>query len=51
MTTRQVELFYYPVFKGFKEPTNEALVQKIANYFKHHPELSSQKMRPGIVLK
>jgi len=25
MTTRKVELFYYPVFKGSKIPTNEEL--------------------------
>jgi len=29
MTTRKVELFFHPVFKGFKVPTNEELHQKI----------------------
>jgi len=38
MTTRKVELFYYPVFKGFKIPTIEELRRKIV-YFTHHPEL------------
>jgi len=33
MTTRKVELFYYPVFKGSKEPTKEELQLKIVNYF------------------
>jgi len=43
MTTRKVELFYYPVFKGFKVPTNEELQRKIVIYFTHHPELKPQK--------
>jgi len=39
MTTRKVELFHYPVFKGSKIPTNEELQQKIVIYFTHHPDL------------
>jgi len=46
MTTRRVELFYYPVFKGFKVPTNEELQWKIAIYFIHHPVLKPQKSEP-----
>ena len=46
MTTRRVELFYHPVSKGFKVPTNEELQQKITNYFIHHPELKPQKIEP-----
>jgi len=40
MTTRKVELCYYPVFNGgFKVPTNEELQRKIVVYFTHHLEL------------
>ena len=46
MTTRSVELFYYPVFKGFKVPTNEELQRKIVNYLIHHPELKPEKKEP-----
>ena len=46
MTTRKVELFYYPVFKGSKIPTNEELQQKIVIYFAHHPDLKPQKGKP-----
>ena len=46
MTTRKVELFYYPVFKGSKVPTKEELRRKIINYFIHHPELKPQKSEP-----
>ena len=43
---RRVELFYYPVFKSFKVPTNEKLQRKIVNYLTHHPELKPQKKEP-----
>jgi len=43
MTTRRVELFYHPIFKGFKVPTNEELQRKIVIYFTHQPELKPQK--------
>ena len=46
MTTRKVELFYYPVFKGFEVPTKEELRRKIVNYFIHHPELKPQESEP-----
>ena len=42
MTTRKVELFYHPVFKGSKEPTKEELQLTMVNYFIHHPELKPQ---------
>jgi len=48
MTTRKVELFYYPVFKGSKIPTNEELLQKIVIYFTHHPDLKPQKSKPWL---
>jgi len=46
MTTRKVELFYYPVFKGSKIPTNEELQQKIVTYFTHHHEIKPRKSKP-----
>jgi len=46
MTARRVELFYYPVFKGFKVPTNEELLRKIVIYFTHHLQLKPQKSEP-----
>jgi len=46
MTTRKVELFYYPVFKGSQIPTNEELQQKIVIYFTPHPDLKPQKGKP-----
>jgi len=46
MTTRKVESFYYPVFKGSKIPTNEELQQKIVIYFTHHPDLKPQRSKP-----
>jgi len=46
MTTRKVEIFYYPVFKGSKIPTNEELQQKIVIYFTHHPDLKPQESKP-----
>jgi len=46
MSTRKVELFYYPVFKGSHIRTNEELRQKIAIYFTHHPDLKPQKNKP-----
>jgi len=46
MTTRKVELFYYPVFQGLKVPTNEELQQKIVIYFTHHLDLNPQKSKP-----
>jgi len=46
MTTRKVELFYYPVFKGYKVPTKEELRRKIVNYLIHHPELKPQESEP-----
>ena len=46
MTTRKVELFFYPVFKGFKVPTIEELQLKIVVYFTHHSELKSQTSEP-----
>ena len=45
MTTRKVELFYYPVFKGSKIPTNEELQQKIAIYFTHHAHQKPHKSK------
>jgi len=46
LTTRKVELFYCPVFKGFKVPTNEELQRKIVIYFTHHPEQKPQESEP-----
>ena len=46
MTTRKVELFYYPVFKVFKVPTNEEFQRKIVIYFTHHPELKPRESEP-----
>jgi len=46
MSTRKVELFYYPVFKGLKVLTNEELQRRIVIYFIHHPELKSQTSEP-----
>ena len=46
MSTRKVELFYYPVFTGLKVPTNEELQQKIVVYFTYHPELKPQESEP-----
>jgi len=46
MNGRRIELFYYPVFKGFKIPTKEDLQQKIANYLTHHPELRPHQKEP-----
>jgi len=46
MTTRKVELFYHPVFKGFKVPTKEDLQQEIVIYLMDHPELKPQKSEP-----
>jgi len=46
MTTRKVELFYHPVFKGFKVPTKEELQQEIVIYLTDHPELKPQKSEP-----
>ena len=51
MTARKVELFYYPVFKGSKIPTNEELQQKIVIYFTHHPDLKPQKGKPWYLSK
>ena len=46
MTTRKVELFHYPVFKGSKIPMKEELQQKIVNYFTHCPELKPRESKP-----
>jgi len=46
MTTRKVELFYCPVFKGSKVPTTEELRRKIIDYFIHHSELKPQNSEP-----
>jgi len=46
MHARRIELFYYPVFKGFKIPTKKELQQKIANYLTHHPELRPHQKEP-----
>jgi len=46
MSTGKVELYYYPVFKGFKVPTNEELQRKFVIYFTHHPELKQQESEP-----
>ena len=46
MTTRKMELFYYPVFKGSKIPTKEEIQQKIVIYFTHNPELKPQESKP-----
>jgi len=46
MSTRKVELFYYPEFKGSHIPTNEELQQKTAVYFTYHPDLKPQKNKP-----
>jgi len=46
MTTRKMELCYYPVFKGSTIHTNEELQQKIVIYFTHHPELKLQESKP-----
>ena len=43
MTDCKVELFYYPVFKGFAEPTNIEMEQKITRYPKYHPGLSPKE--------
>jgi len=46
MNARRIELFYYPVFKGFKIPTKEEPQQKITNYLIHHLELKPQQQDP-----
>jgi len=46
MNARRIELFYYPVFTGFKTPTKKELQQKITNYLIHHPELRPQQHDP-----
>jgi len=45
MTTRKVELFHYPVFKGSKIPTKE-LQQKIIIHLTHRPELKPRESKP-----
>jgi len=46
MTTKKIELFYYPVLKGFKVPTNAELQRKIVIHLTHHRELKPQKSEP-----
>ena len=46
MNAGRIELFSYPVFKGFKISTKEELQQKITNYLIHHPELKPQQHDP-----
>ena len=46
MTVRPVELFYYPVFKGFKVTTNEEVQWKMVTYPVHHPELKPHMTEP-----
>jgi len=51
MTTRKVELFYYPVFKSSKVPAKEELRRKIVKYFMHHPDLRPQQREPWYFCK
>jgi len=43
MNARKIELFYHPVFKGSKEPTQEEVQRKVTTYLTHHPEFKPQK--------
>ena len=43
MNARKIELFYHPVLKGAREPTQEEIQQKITIFLTRHPELKPQK--------
>jgi len=43
MNARKIEMFYHPVFKGSKEPTQEEMQQKVTTYLTHHPDFKLQK--------
>jgi len=43
MNARKIKLFYHPVLKGAREPTQEEIQQKVRDYLKLHPELKPQK--------
>ena len=40
---RKIKLFYHPVLKGAREPTQEEIQRKVTTYLTRHPELKPQK--------
>jgi len=47
MNARKIKMFYHPVFKVSKEPTQEEMQQKVTTYLTHHPDF---KKRRNVVL-
>jgi len=43
MNARKIKLFYHPVLKGAREPTQEEIQRKVTIYLTRHPELKHQK--------
>jgi len=42
LNARKIELFYHPVFKGSKEPTQEEVQRQVTTYLTHHLEFKPQ---------
>jgi len=47
MNTNRLELFYYPVYKGFRIPPEKELQGMINDYLTRHPELNLGKVHSG----
>jgi len=43
MKTRKIKVFYHPVLKGAREPTQEEIQRKVTTYLTRHPEFKPQK--------
>jgi len=43
MNARKIKLFYHPVLKGAREPTQEEIQQKVTTYLTRCPELKPRK--------
>jgi len=43
MNTNRLELFYYPIYKGFRIPPGKELQGMIIDYLTRHPEIKLRK--------
>ena len=51
MNARKIELFYHPVSKGSKEPTQKEVERKVTTYLTHHSKFKPQKEEAWSCLK